>query len=279
MRCRVPGRFLLGAVVAFAALVAGAAVVAARPAAEHLLTPADTGSTVQAEPGDIIVLNLPPSSGYLWTSVSSTDPTVAQPLAAGGPAAQAIWNINASGTALISATATPACVQVCSGQPILFTATVVSGNVAPPQSGAAPAQPAAAVVTFPAGYNLIGVPTGTVLPVTAYSLDPTTQQYVSVPAGTPLLGGTGYWAYFPQPTTVNLPAGAASVTVQVPPGSYVLVGNPSATASATITGADFVQVYDPRLQVYLPLHDLPPGSGALVYSVAGGTITISAAAP
>lgn len=279
MRTSLPARLLFGAAIAFAAVVAGTTMATARPAAQHLLTPADTGSTVQTEPGDVIVLSLPPGAGYLWTSVSSTNPAVAQPLTSGGPAAQALWNIDAPGTAQISATATPSCAPSCGSQPILFTANVVSGNVAPPQGSATPAQPAATVITYPAGYNLIGVPSGTVLPVTAYSLDPATQQYVSIPAGTPLTGGTGYWAFFPQPTSVNLPAGATNVTVQVPPGSYAIVGNPSATASATITGADFMQIYDPRLHVYLPLHDLPPGSGAFVYSATGGTITISAATP
>ena len=189
-----------------------------------------------------------------------------------------VWQVQTVGVATITATGSPACSPNCSGYPFYFSATVDSGGAGQTQSNTSSAGPTVATVSYPAGANLIGVPTGTVLQTTVYSLDANGNQ-IPVPAGTPLTGGVGYWAYFAAPTTVNLPAGSTSATVQAPAGGYALVGNPSATANATIQGADLLQQFNAALQVFLPLYSLPPGSAALAYSANGGTLTVTAATP
>ena len=260
------------------AVLALAHVAVAAPRTGHPLTPADNNSTVTVDPGDIITLTLPPASGYVLTGAGSSNPAVVQALGNSVAGSDLVWQVQSAGVATITATGTPACAPNCAGYPFYFSATVDSGGAGQPQTNAPTAGPTVATVTYPAGANLIGVPTGTVLQTTVYSLDANGNR-VAVPAGTPLVGGTGYWAYFTQPTTVNLPSGSTSATVQAPAGGYVLVGNPSATANATIRGADLLQQFNAALQVFLPLYSLPPGSAALAYSASGGTLTVTAATP
>jgi hypothetical protein len=267
---------ILGASVLLA-FAFGRSVLAA-PRTGHTLTLADNNSTVTANPGDIITLTLPPASGYVLSAANSSNPSVVQALGSSVAASDLVWQVQSAGVATITATGSPACTPNCGGYPLYFTATVDSGGAGQVQTNAPSAGPTVASVTYPAGANLIGVPSGTVLQTVVYSLDGAGNQ-VPVPAGTPLVGGTGYWAYFAAPTTVNLPAGSTSATVQAPAGGYVLVGNPSATADASIRGADLLQQFNAALQVFLPLYSLPPGSAALAYSNNGGTITVSAATP
>lgn len=259
---------------------------AARAATLHRLTPAGSGATVQAAIGDVIVLGLVNGSGYTWTSATSSAPGAVTALTTGGAdlGDQVEWDVVGAGVATIAAVAAPHCAGDCPASLIRFSATVVVAGDG--QSASAAAASAASPTSGPsaaylAGYNLVGVPSSTTLPVDAYRLDPASGSYVSVVAGTPLSGGTGYLAYFPAATTVPLASpGAASAQVSVPGGSYALVGNPSATGMATISGADLVQVYNAALQTYLPqLEPLPPGGAALVYAAQDATVTIIAAAP
>lgn len=273
---------LAAAVVLLLAFALGADRAAlAKPAGNHVLSPADNNATVTADPGDIVTLALPPGSGFLWATVSSSNPAVAQPLTVGAPTATAIWNVQAAGVATITATGAPNCGSGCSSRPFLFRATIDAGGAgqSPVTSPAVSAGPTVAGISYPAGYNLIGVPTGTVLTVPAYTAYPGSDGAQSIAAGTPLVGGVGYWAIFAVATTVNLPAGSSSATVQAAAGQYTLVGNPSATGTATIQGADLVQRFDAALNVFLPASSLPPGGAVLAYSAAGGTLTVTASAP
>lgn len=133
-------------------------------------------------------------------------------------------------------------------------------------------------VTYPAGWNIVGGPTGTVLTGASgsiYTLTPGTSSYVTLPAGTPLQGGSGYWTFFPSPTTVTLAATAAtSTTLALPAGTFVLIGNPSnTTVSVTGYGAT-VLIYDPTSGAYSQTSQLNAGQGAWAASATGGQLGI-----
>jgi len=66
----------------------------------------------------------------------------------------------------------------------------------------------------------------------------------------------------------------ATVSVQLPPGQFVLIGNPGNT-NATVTGAGTVLVFNPTTSAYTAASTLAPGTGAWAESDAGGQITIT----
>ena len=132
-----------------------------------------------------------------------------------------------------------------------------------------------AEVTYPPGWNLVGVPTGTFLTEPCVSdfpalqppcppVPPNAPRTISVvytwdtdgtayqpvqPGGTDRLleGGTGYWVYFHETAPNTLPATSPqTVTRPLPAGRFVLIGNPGTTPT-TVSGADAVYVYDPAL--------------------------------
>ncbi|HZQ34998.1 MAG TPA: hypothetical protein VFD32_03630, partial [Dehalococcoidia bacterium] len=135
------------------------------------------------------------------------------------------------------------------------------------------------------GWNLVAAPPGTDLSAAAalYAWRADAGSYVGVPPGATTTG-TGYWAYFPTDTTVTLATGlAASVSIPAPAGVYVLIGNPSGQAPASVSGADVVYTYDPTTGYHEAGSGavLQPGSGAWALSFAGGAIVLTpgAAAP
>lgn len=129
-------------------------------------------------------------------------------------------------------------------------------------------------ITYPAGWNLIGVPPNTTLPAAqsslyTYQAGDTAYQVAQSPQP-----GTGYWIYFAAPATVTLPfTGPQVITRTLPAGQFVMVGNPG-SAAAILSGADVAYTYDSATG-YQPTNQIPPGQGAWVLSNAGGTLTIT----
>jgi hypothetical protein len=264
-------------VCAWGAIAARAPAARAAPAAGvlHTLTLADNGTTITVAVGDRVELRL--DVNLNWT-VSVSDPSVLRrpPGIALVREVQGLWDAVALGSATISATGDAPCrlsTPPCSVPSLLFSATV---NVV----GAPPPPPAGGTAAYQAGWNIVGVPDGTTLPVDAWSWEPLRGQYVRLGAGTPLSGGHGYWAYFTAPQTVPLAAGGATtVRITAPAGAWVLIGDPSALSGATITGADAIYSYDPAAGTYTAARTLGPGGGAWALSVGGGTIVVSAQPP
>lgn len=145
-----------------------------------------------------------------------------------------------------------------------------------------PADAPPQTVTYAAGWNLIGMPDGTVLtdtgaPILAY--DPASNAYQMVPAGGPLRGGTGYWVYFDSPVTQVLPAvGPINAEIPLPRGRYILIGNPG-QAPVMLSPVDSAWTYDPENGSYQSPPLLQPGQGIWVYSAAGGTVRLSSGLP
>lgn len=155
---------------------------------------------------------------------------------------------------------------------LLIAAVALGGRAAPP------AVALGRSVTYHAGWNLVGAPDGTRFAGAdgpMFTLQAGDDSYEALPPGTPATAGFGYWIYFPLARTVQLEDGAASVSLALPAGRWVLVGNPSGTQSATVRGADAVFAYDP-LRGYRPVLSLAPGEGAWAFSAGGGTLTLAA---
>jgi hypothetical protein len=90
--------------------------------------------------------------------------------------------------------------------------------------------------------------------------------------------GFGYWAYFTDPAQVTLGSGRNDFfALLAPPGQYIMLGNPSGTEPALVTGADVVYTYDPSAGYteYTTSALLNPGQGAWVYSSSGNVITVT----
>jgi len=251
-------------------LTLGAAPVkAGRAQTLQTLTYADNGSTVNASVGDTIELQLSPQMNW---DVSVSDGTVLAASPGPLPAdVQGSWQAASAGQSSISANGRPVCNpgEACAQFIIHFGATVdvsVGGSTSGGTS-----------INYPAGWNLVAGPTGTVFPVGLYDWNATQGGYQQLPPNTPVQAGQGYWALFAQPTTVALrSAGQDAVSIPLAAGRWAQVGNPSATAGARVSGADAVYTYDAARESYEPSSLLAPGQGAWVYSAAGGAAVIAA---
>jgi len=128
-----------------------------------------------------------------------------------------------------------------------------------------------------AGYNLVGPPGGTSFgDSTAFAFDPQSNMYVQLGAGEQTQAGQGYWLLSDNGGSMALGAGStAPASFMAAPGAWQLVGDPSGTEAALVSGADAVWTYDPASGQYQPATMLQPGQGAWAMSQAGGKITIT----
>jgi hypothetical protein len=134
------------------------------------------------------------------------------------------------------------------------------------------------LVNYVAGWNLVAGPSGTILGGTAgplYTLGPGDATYRVLPPGSALTSGAGAWAYFSANTSTGIQlANSASLTIPLPAGQFVLIGNPGDT-TATVSGADAVLVYDASTASYQQSTYLVAGEGAWAISLRGGQATLT----
>lgn len=131
--------------------------------------------------------------------------------------------------------------------------------------------------TLPAGWNLVAGPamiTGSSDPL--YTLPSGATAYQSIPSGTPLQPGVGYWAYFATPGQITLgpPGTFHVVSINLPSAGYALIGNPYGVV-VRVEGADAVYTYDPAGGRFVPTDTLLSSQGAVIYVSAPTTITLS----
>ena len=145
-------------------------------------------------------------------------------------------------------------------------------------------------VTYPAGWNLVGGPPGTVLGSSPGFVDcqrdkdgdPTGAQGLCATqtgATTRLTYfGEAAWVYYDAPTTGGLlPTEDIQLPVVIEGDAYSLVGNPFITP-ATVSDVDAIYIYDPSSGEYQQTTTIPPGQGAWVYpSGTSDALTISPA--
>jgi hypothetical protein len=139
-----------------------------------------------------------------------------------------------------------------------------------------PPPPFGTTVTYGAGWNLVGGPAGTVISGSVgplYSFQAGDAAYEILPNEAPLRSGAGYWAYFLVPTTVTLlPAALQPLSLPMPYGQLVMIGNPF-TTSAVVSGTAVVYTYSSSFG-YQATTVLQPGQGAWAVSF-GGSVTLS----
>lgn len=161
---------------------------------------------------------------------------------------------------------------------LVLTALILTGiAISPRAAGNAHAQSVGVTRSYPAGWNLVALPnsTGFAGISGAYTLQPGDSGYETVTPDQQSVNGYGYWAYFGDNATVDLAAGSNdpySVTTQ--PGQFLMIGDPSGTSPATVTGADQVYTHDPT-NGYQQTTTLLPGQGAWAVSLSGGAITVT----
>jgi len=166
-----------------------------------------------------------------------------------------------------------------------FTVTVNATSASTPSANTSAstsvvvsqAAPTGPQVTYPAGWNIVGGPTGTTFPQAngpLYTFQAGDATYESLANNAGIVGGRGYWAFFTTSTTVSMNgAGTTSYSVTAPAGQWIMVGNPSATQTLTVRGADIVYTYDPGTG-YTATTTVGPGRGVWAVSLNGGTITV-----
>ncbi|MHB8575358.1 MAG: hypothetical protein ACYDCQ_08505 [Dehalococcoidia bacterium] len=97
--------------------------------------------------------------------------------------------------------------------------------------------------------------------------------YEAVPAGAALHGCIGYWAYFPTGGSLEPGASAASCSLALMPGHWILAGGPSAQTAGVLSG-DYVALTYTQAAGYQPASIVPIGRG--IWVTGSGTLTISA---
>jgi hypothetical protein len=252
--------------MALAMLLTGHGAVRAQSNAVYTLTNEDNGSTIHAAVGDTVQLKLTPIDD-VWSEDVVQNPAgmFFRPPFALVRGIQNLWQMRMAGTATINATGNPSCYPQCLAPSVALSFTVVVGDA---QQGVS--------VSYQPGWNLVGVPAGTKLPVEADAWDPANARYSAVAAGTPLEGGQGYWAYFTTSTSVPLSTPQIlPARREAPAGAWVMVGNPSPATPASVGGADAVFAWNPAAGAYETTARLQPGQGAWAISLRGGTITVS----
>jgi hypothetical protein len=130
---------------------------------------------------------------------------------------------------------------------------------------------------LPQGWNLVAVPNGTVPGDGALTLQANDTGYETVPSGTPLVAGLGYWVFAPNQSAVPLASGASTANITAPAGQFIMVGDPSGILPATVTGADVLVGFDPAHGYYQITNNmLTPGQAAFALSVTGGRVVMQA---
>lgn len=164
-------------------------------------------------------------------------------------------------------------------RPLMFILALVLACLALRSPAPLRAQgPGPATVLYPAGWNLVAAPPGSVgLPPGPYfTTSSGTDGYT--PEARPG-GGPGFWGYFPAPAAVELGVGAqAPALFDSGAGVWTMIGNPSGVSAATVLGASVVLGYDPSLGL-VQVTQLAPGEGAWAVSLTGSAITVVPAGP
>jgi hypothetical protein len=155
------------------------------------------------------------------------------------------------------------------GKPPLHQQAVI-----PPPTGAG------ATAKYKAGWNLVAGPRGTRFygaAGTLYTYLPTSTSYEPFPIASSSYDGYGYWAYFPQDSTVQLAgAGNSFYSADGDPGQWFLIGNENGTMPMQVLGADAVETYDPQAGQYQQTNTLQPGQAAWVKVGKSGQIAVAA---
>ena len=207
--------------------------------------------------------------------------------AAGSAALSESFTLSVSTSADKTPTASAPYTIVAGGGPTPVPTLVATSTPAPtptPISTPSPSPTPAGcgTATYAPGFNLVGVPGGTVLSGAAgalYTFQAADTNYEVYPVTTVLGGGIGVWAFFPVRQTVVLACAVAQpLSIALPANRFIMVGNPNDVA-VSVTGADEVLAFNPATGQYSLTNVLLAGQGAWAISGAGGTLTLTPGVP
>lgn len=139
-------------------------------------------------------------------------------------------------------------------------------------------------VIFEEGWSLIGLPDGASVapdsPLFGWYDQGAGGAYGIYAPTDVLTPGLGYWAFFSCPQAVRLPPGSASASFSLSAHHAAVVGNPSGTSSAVVSGHDRSARWDAKTGAYhlseAEPQTLRPGEAMWVLSHAGTTIQVLA---
>lgn len=174
--------------------------------------------------------------------------------------------------------------------PTSNTVSVTTPGAAPVLDANCPVLPApeAGQLIYRSGYSMVGLPAGTRVdaqsPLYSWFDIGARGSYSTQPGNEPVAEGRGYWAWFSCPRLVN-PAGEGVDAVDLPLGGYraSMVGNPSGTKAAALSGHDFAARWDPalndgaggyRISGHRDEQTLPVGGATWVFSYRDTTISL-----
>ena len=157
-----------------------------------------------------------------------------------------------------------------------------TGTGTPTPTGTVTATPTAgcASVSYAAGYNLVGGPTGTALTGSAgtlFTFQATDTNY-EVINGNIVTAPEAFWAFFSKATTINQPCvtgNGASVTL--PANHFIMVGNPFNRSIALNASGATIYTFNTATNSYSTFTGsatLGVGQGAWIISPAAGTLNI-----
>jgi len=144
----------------------------------------------------------------------------------------------------------------------------------------------------PGVYSLIGVPAGLHVPSDSLRYGWTDRNSGSYdhfdPTAQTTESGHGYWAWFACARPFALGTGSDHAAFALGAYHASMVGNPSSSSPATLTGHDFAATWDPGLNGgaggyhisgYQEAQSLPVGYGSWVFSYHDTTVSLQAPAP
>jgi hypothetical protein len=144
-----------------------------------------------------------------------------------------------------------------------------------------PAHAEGITVSYSTGWNLVSGPAGSRLVGASgamYSLQPGDTDYESFPVDAPLKAGRGYLAYFPSGGILTPATDQSSYSVTLQPGQWAMLGNPSASGAATVTGAVGLLTFTPS-GGYQAGTEIAAGQGAWVQAHGAVKLTVKVGAP
>ncbi|HUP70164.1 MAG TPA: kelch repeat-containing protein [Acidimicrobiales bacterium] len=174
--------------------------------------------------------------------------------------------------------------------PLSNTVSVTTAGTPPVLDANCPALPVpgAGQLAYRSGYSMVGLPAGTRVdaqsPLYSWFDLGARGSYSTQPGNEAVAEGRGYWAWFSCPRLVSL-AGEGTDAVDLPLGGYraSMVGNPSGTTAASLSGHDFAARWDPNLNGgaggyhisgYREEQTLPVGGATWVFSYRSTTISV-----
>ena len=283
---------------------AGTTVTVSGTASTNITSATVSTSIINSTGAPTITTPVPAITTTPTGAATATPPAAASPGATGVPAGTVTNTANGAAAGIIPppppppplppgfstpAAATATSTPVATGTPSPVTATSTAVAAGTTSSGPAPI---CGTVTYGAGWNLAGGPSGTILKGSIgllYTLQAGDSNYESFPVTAGLSGPAGAWVYFPDKSTVSVPCvSKQTFQLALPADHFIIVGNPGDTvAMLSASGpSTYALTFDAATNAYgAPVQldggsasggmELGIGQAAWVVAANGGTLTIT----